>query len=112
MRQATYIFVALLLILAAACAVLAWRRSVARASITPADAGYRVDLNSADAATIALLPGIGPHLAQRIVDDRKQRGPFATVDDLARVKGVGQHTLARVRLFAVASPPQGYTDPQ
>ncbi|WP_234998717.1 ComEA family DNA-binding protein [Demequina sp. NBRC 110057] len=48
-----------------------------------------VALNSADAAALEELPGIGPVLAERIVADRDANGPFATVEDLARVSGVG-----------------------
>lgn len=63
---------------------------------------HAVDLNAAGEAELALLPGIGPSLARRIAADRVQRGPFATVDDLRRVKGIGPATLERIRPFAVA----------
>lgn len=61
-----------------------------------------VDLNAAGAEELALLPGIGPSIAARIVRDRDARGPFASVDDLRRVKGIGTATLDRVRPFATA----------
>jgi competence ComEA-like helix-hairpin-helix protein len=61
-----------------------------------------VDLDTADAATLMTLPGIGPALAARIVQDRERNGPFRSVDDLARVKGIGQKTLARLKPFLVA----------
>lgn len=62
----------------------------------------RVDLNVAGSEEIALLPGIGPAIAGRIVTDRAERGPFASVDELRRVKGIGAATLERVRPFATA----------
>ena len=60
----------------------------------------RVDLNTARAAELQLLPGIGPALAQRIVDDRIEHGPFTTVDTLQRVKRIGPATVERLRPFA------------
>lgn len=67
--------------------------------ITPAPATL-VDINSAGVHDLQLLPGIGPAFAERIVEDRASNGPFANVDDLARVKGVGERTVLRLRAFA------------
>jgi competence protein ComEA len=55
-----------------------------------------VDVNTADAATLDALPGIGPVLAQRILDERAKH-PFSTVDELADVPGIGPSLLARLR---------------
>lgn len=55
-----------------------------------------VNLNSADAAALDALPGIGPVLADRIVGHREDR-PFATVDELADVAGIGPTLLERLR---------------
>lgn len=52
-----------------------------------------VDLNSADAQTLASLPGIGILLAQRIVEYRRLNGPFASTDELAGVAGVTARRL-------------------
>ncbi|MGC5166672.1 helix-hairpin-helix domain-containing protein [Luteimicrobium sp. DT211] len=67
------------------------------ASQTPASTGAPVDLNTADAAALDALPGIGPVLAQRIVDRRTQGGPFTSVDQLDEVSGIGPALLARLR---------------
>jgi competence protein ComEA len=56
-----------------------------------------VDLNTADAAALESLPGVGPVLAARIVAYRDSAGPFASPEDLLRVRGVGQATLERFR---------------
>ena len=56
-----------------------------------------VRVNSASAAELAGLPGIGPALAQRIVDDRQRRGFFLTLSDLKRVKGVSRKTLEQIQ---------------
>jgi competence protein ComEA len=58
----------------------------------------KVNVNTATAEELQALPGIGPTLAQRIVETR-QRGRFRTVDDLRRVYGLGPKTLERVRPF-------------
>jgi competence protein ComEA len=56
-------------------------------------AGGRVPLNSASVAELDALPGIGPVLAQRIVDHRAQNGPFTAVDELEDVPGIGPATF-------------------
>jgi competence ComEA-like helix-hairpin-helix protein len=59
--------------------------------------GQRLDLNEASAADLELLPGIGPSLARRIVQDRLGHGAFGAVEELLRVRGIGPATLARLR---------------
>lgn len=66
---------------------------------------HRVDLATADAAEIATLPRVGPALAARIVADRAARGPFRSVDDLARVAGIGESALEALRGEAVVTRP-------
>ncbi|MFE7122280.1 ComEA family DNA-binding protein, partial [Streptomyces sp. NPDC057654] len=56
-----------------------------------------VSLNSATAAQLDTLPGVGPVLAQRILDYRSQHGGFASVDDLRRVNGIGARRFADLR---------------
>ena len=56
-----------------------------------------VDLNTATAAQLDALPGIGPATAAAIVQDRDATGPFTSVDDLTRVRGIGPSKLAQLR---------------
>lgn len=56
----------------------------------------RVRINSASASELQQLPGIGPALAQRIVETRKG-GRFTSADDLLRVPGIGKAKLAKLR---------------
>jgi competence protein ComEA len=56
-----------------------------------------LDLNTATAAELEALPGVGPSTAAAIVDDRTRNGPFASVDDLDRVPGIGPAKLEALR---------------
>ncbi len=67
----------------------------------PAPAGL-VDLNAADAATLATIPGIGPGLAERIVAFRAANGPFASVDELLDVSGITDRRLDAILPYVVA----------
>jgi competence protein ComEA len=59
-----------------------------------------ININTADAATLERLPGVGPVLAQRIVTHREDHGPFASVDGLDDVSGVGPSVLEQIRAAA------------
>lgn len=61
------------------------------------DLNLRVNINTADQSQLELLPGIGPALAQRIIDDRTKRGVYQRIEDLDRVKGIGPKLLAKLR---------------
>lgn len=79
----------------------------ARSSVAPTPAAAApLDVNLATRDQLERLPGIGPGLAGRIVDAREHRGPFGSVDDLRRVRGIGRTTLERMRpLLAVGPAP-------
>jgi competence protein ComEA len=67
----------------------------------PPPAGL-VDINSADAETLATVPGIGPGLAERIVTFRTVNGPFASVDQLLEVSGITEHRLDAMLPYVAA----------
>jgi competence protein ComEA len=56
-----------------------------------------VDINTAGQKELAALPGIGAVKAEAIVKHRQENGPFASVDDLAKVKGIGRKSLESIR---------------
>ena len=56
-----------------------------------------VSLNTADLSTLDTLPGVGPVLAQRIIDWRAEHGRFTSVDELGEVSGIGDKLLAQLR---------------
>ena len=89
---------AVVLVLAAAPA------AAAPAPARPAAGDVRpVDLNTADAATLESVPGIGKSLAQRIVTFREKNGAFGSVDDLLKVQGIGEKSLQNLRPYLVVA---------
>lgn len=63
--------------------------------------GLPLDLNSASATDLDALPGIGPALAQRIVDYRKAHGPFGKIDDLEKISGIGPRVLEKIMPYLI-----------
>ncbi len=81
-------------------------------TLPPATAPHRkqelreqsVNLNSASAAQLIQLPGIGPSYAERIIAYRTEHGPFKSVDELEQVKGIGKKRLEKIRPFVTVGP--------
>lgn len=77
----------------------------------PLEAVFLVNINEAQPAELAQLPGIGKELACRIVASRERDGFFSQEQDLLRVRGVGGRTLERIRPFllpmSISSVEQG-----
>ena len=68
---------------------------------TPTEPGI-IDINTATAAQLQTLPGIGEVIAQRIIDYRESHGPFRSVGELTRVEGIGQKRLEAIRDLVTA----------
>ncbi|GGD71772.1 ComEA family DNA-binding protein [Paenibacillus nasutitermitis] len=64
----------------------------------------KINLNRATAAELDALPGIGEAKARAIVADREKNGPFRSVDDLLRVKGIGPKLLEKMKASIVVTP--------
>ena len=98
---------AVLLILTVVIAFMAWQRPVSRDFHLPIDRTTlpvrSIDLNRAPESELMLLPGIGPRLAERIVQDREINGAFGSPEELQRVSGIGPRTVERVTPLAVVS---------
>lgn len=58
-----------------------------------------VNVNTATAEQLTEIPGIGTSLASRIVEFREQNGPFERVDDLLKVRGIGERSLEKLRPY-------------
>jgi competence protein ComEA len=93
-----------------ACLVL-FAAAPGRAAQPPAPAGSSsakaapsapVDVNTASAADLQAVPGIGKALAQRIVEFREKNGPFSDVDDLVKVRGIGEKSIERLKPYLTA----------
>lgn len=69
-------------------APMRWARSVRQ---------FKININTARAEEFQMLPGIGATLAARIVDYRQQHGPFTTLEDLRKVKGLSPKRLTGIR---------------
>ena len=69
----------------------------AQAALQPFPSQGPVSINTAGQAELESLPGIGPDLAREIVLDRTRNGPFTSVDQLQRVKGIGPRKLEQLR---------------
>ncbi len=59
-----------------------------------------VNINTANAVQLTQLPGVGPAIAQKIIDYRTANGPFTSVDDLTKVPGIGAAKLAQIKSHA------------
>jgi competence protein ComEA len=59
--------------------------------------GSKVNINTADTTALETLPGIGPSLAQRIVDHRQANGPFGRIEDIMEVSGIGPATFDKIK---------------
>lgn len=78
----------------------------------PALAWAQVDLNRADAKMLAeAMTGVGLIKAEAIVAYRNAHGPFRSIDDLAKVKGIGAKTIAANRGAVVVIPPENEAEP-
>lgn len=83
------------LLLASVACVVALRWGVSQGASMPL--AWRVDPSTASRAELSMLPGVGPSLARAIILERTEHGPFRSVDDLSRVKGIGPARLAALR---------------
>ncbi|MFY9819752.1 MAG: helix-hairpin-helix domain-containing protein [Thermoanaerobaculia bacterium] len=63
----------------------------------------RVNINSADTSQLSLLPRVGPSVADRIVEYRKDNGPFKKPEDLMLVQGIGEKTFQLIKPYLATS---------
>lgn len=67
---------------------------------------HPINLNTATAAELQQVPGIGPSTADKILKMRKSYGPFKSVDDLRAIKGIGPKRIEKMRKYlTVGKPP-------
>jgi competence protein ComEA len=89
------------LVLIAALTAVAMPLSAQRAATPPAAASMPspaiVNLNSATAAQIATLPGIGPKTAELVVQYRQKNGNFKKIEEIMNVRGVGEKSFLKIK---------------
>ena len=113
LRRGDQIFVGTLLTAGLVLVSIHWlqlsqwgRRSVEVDRLPAGHYQYMVDVNDATWVEWAQFEGIGETLAKRIVADRKTRGPFDSINDVARVKGIGPKKLAQMLPYLTIEPQQ------
>lgn len=57
----------------------------------------KINVNTADAETLATLPGIGPSKAHSILSYREEKGRFQTIDDVRNINGIGDKTFEKIK---------------
>jgi len=83
-------------------------QEAARQAPKPAPAeAIVINLNSATAAELEKLPGVGPATAARIVEYRQKNGAFKKIEDLMNVRGIGEKTFLNLKPLITVAPPKG-----
>jgi competence protein ComEA len=73
-------------------------------SENPQLVSFKIDINTASRAELESLPGIGPVIAQRIIDYRSSHGRFSSVTDLTQVEGVSDHLVTEIQNLITVGP--------
>ena len=100
--------IGLFAILSAVLGLIAWNsyRGQSPAEKPAIAVVVKVDLNRAGRAELLLLPGVGPELANRILDHRERQGPFDGIGDLRKISGIGPTILEKLRPHVSISWPE------
>ncbi len=105
MRLSLWMMVVLSVILTAPPGALSLDAPAKEAPLSVSAEGLeKVDLNRATVQDLESVTGIGPVLARRIIDYRKNSGSFASVDDLLEVQGIGEVKLETLRGQVAVTP--------
>jgi competence protein ComEA len=84
--------------------VAAGAQGKAPAPKTTASATAPVNLNTATAEQLATIPGVGPRMAERIIDYRQKNGGFKKLEDLMNVSGIGEKNFLKMKPLITVAP--------
>jgi competence protein ComEA len=95
-----------IVVLAAASAVVRAQDPQPKKAPAAPTAAAPLNLNTATAAQLETLPGIGPALAARILEQRQKAGGFKKVEELMNVKGIGEKAFLKIKPLVTVTPPK------
>jgi competence protein ComEA len=106
MRRLSAVLALMIVSLSAPLAAQEKKATPKAAAVT---AAAPVNLNTASAAQIAALPGIGPKAAERIVEYRQKHGGFKKIEELMNVKGIGEKSFLKLKSLITVTEKAGGT---
>lgn len=71
-------------------------------------AAAAVNINTATAAELQKLPGVGPATATRIIEYRQKNGGFKRVEDLMNIRGIGEKSFLKLKPLITIAPPKAF----
>ncbi|MBN1222918.1 MAG: helix-hairpin-helix domain-containing protein [Candidatus Aminicenantes bacterium] len=86
------------------CAVMLTAMLTLRAPAQSKAAEKKIDINTATSAELQKLPRIGEKVAQRIIDYREQHGEFKKIEEIMKVKGIGEKVFKQIKDLIEAKP--------
>ena len=95
----------LLVVMLITTLVRSQQRTVRRDRIEPAALNLRINVNTADAATLSLLSGISGKISEYLIAERQSNGPFKNPDDLDRVRWIGPVTIKKITPYVTFDLP-------
>ncbi len=82
------------------------RQAATAQAVQAVPAAALVNLNTATAADLEKLPGIGPSIAARILEYRQKNGAFKKVEELMNVRGIGEKVFLKIKPLVTVTPPK------
>ena len=98
-RKFVILFVSLFIVVSASAATNKSPSKQVKNLVQARSISAKVNINTADISALQAINGIGPKKAEAIVAYRKQNGRFASIEDLTKVKGIGEKRLKKIKQY-------------